>query len=483
MALAVPVHLSALVVAPVAVLLAGRREDGGMVWSRVALLSGVFVLAMGVGRMSMTLAIAGTVIALASTMLRRRDRTSAYVSAAVAVMIAMIGFSAIAFLYFRAQFDPGINQGNPTTWQALTDVVARRQYAVSPMWPREAPIWVQVANLGQYADWQAALSFGPTVLPSVLRTLGTVAFLYFGWIGAIEQWRTNRRLALATIALFACGALGVLVYLNLHAGPSIAYGILPANTVREARERDYFFVFGFWAWGMWAGIGAVSVVKQLGRPAWAGVLVACLPIVMNWRAVTRRGEPEQSLPRAVAESMLESSPQDAVLFVVGDNDSYPLWYAQQVLGLRRDVAVITTPLLPTRWYRDEIARRYHLLRDDQLPTYAGRMETSATIADGARRLGRPVAAAMTMSAEERSRLGRSWTAGAPVYVEGPARIDTSAARRWSNWTSEHLSNRPARDAIDPVHAYFRRVLECPRRLLSYAQKADSTLLDSVCNYR
>ena len=164
----------------------------------------------------------------------------------------------MAFLYIRAQFDPGINQGNPETFTALADVIARRQYAVSPMWPREAPIWLQVANLGQYFDWQVALSFGPTVMPSIARTVGTVFFAWLGWEGAFELWRRDRRAGMAMALLFLCGAFGVLVYLNLHAGPSIGFGFLAEKLVREARERDYFFVFGFWAWGVWAGIGAVA---------------------------------------------------------------------------------------------------------------------------------------------------------------------------------------------------------------------------------
>ena len=198
------------------------------------------------------------------------------------------------------------------------------------MWPRMAPVWIQLGNLGQYADWQVALSTGPTVLPSVLRTLGTLAFLYLGYLGAIQHWKADRRSFTAFCILLLCGTLGVLVYLNLHAGPSFGYGILPADTVREARERDYFFVFGFWTWGLWAGIGAVAFAQRWSRPAWTGVLVALVPIVLNWRAVTRRGEPEESLPRAFATALLESTPQDGVLFVIGDNDSYPVWFLQRV---------------------------------------------------------------------------------------------------------------------------------------------------------
>jgi hypothetical protein len=483
-ALAVPLHLSALVVAPVAILLASYRPPT-ILWRRALVLGGVFIFAIGAGRVTWWLVIVGTVVTLiAIAAPRHHKRLSARAALSLgSLVVATLALTALAFLYVRAQFDPAINQGNPNTLRSLADMVARRQYAVSPMWPREAPVWIQLANLGQYADWQVALSLGPTVVPSVLRTLGTIVFLGLGYVGARKVWRADRRPAIALFALFVCGALGVLVYLNLHAGPSIGYGILPANTVREARERDYFFVFAFWALGLWAGIGAVAMASRWSRPQWVGVLVAFLPIVLNWRAVTRRGEPEQSLPRVVAQSFLESSPPNAVLFVIGDNDSYPLWYAQEVERIRRDVAVITIPLLPTQWYRQQIAQRYGLLDDAAMQRFDSKFETARAIANTARELGRPVAAGMQLTAAERERLAPSWTAGAPAYVEGPARIDTLAAQRWSAWIDARLSRHTPREAIDPVNTYFWRMLQCPRQFASQSRDGDPNPLDSTCNYR
>lgn len=485
MALAVPLHLSALVVAPVAIVLAAHGPER-IHWRRGVLLGGTFIAAMGIGRMSVAMALAGVGIVLVAAATPRdpaRPWRRVGTSAAVAALVAL-GCSALAFLYLRAPFDPWINQGNPATLDALVSVVGRRQYAVSPMWPREAPFWVQLANLAQYADWQVALSTGPTVMPSVLRTIGTVLFLWLGSEGAVAHWRADRRTWLGVLLLLLTGSIGVAVYLNMHAGPSILYGILPADATREARERDYFYVFAFWAWGAWAGVGAVAVMQRLyARPAWAGVLVAALPLVLNWRAVTRRGEPEQSLPRRVAEAMLGAVPSDGVLFVAGDNDSYPLWYAQEVLRYRRDVAVVTIPLLPTRWYRSEVARRHGLLTPEDVSRYQPRLGTAVAAAEGARRAGRAVAASITLTPDERARLGETWSAGGIAYVEGPPGVDTVAARRWSAWVAERVPDRRTRAAIDPVNSYFRRVLECPRQFLEHAQSADSTRLDSACNYR
>ena len=483
MVLAVPLHLSALVAAPAAVALAAQRATGWD-WRRTALLAGAFLLAMGIGRVSWTLSGAGAALSLASIVapsdapIPRRSLVAVSV-----VILGAIAASALGFLYLRASFDPWINQGNPSTWEALQRVVARKQYAVSPVWPRMAPLWVQVANFGQYADWQAALSLGPTVMPSVLRTLGTLLFVWLAGEGLWHHFRTDRRSAVSVLLLLLSGSLGVVAYLNMRAGPSIAWGILPQDVMREARERDYFYVFAFWAWGLWAGIGAVVLARQYRRQAWAGVLVAAIPLVLNWRAVTRRGEPEQSMPRAVAEAMLGSVPRNAVLLVAGDNDSYPLWYAQQALGLRRDVAVVTIPLLPTRWYRNELLRRHELFTEDEVAKYEPMFGTAMQVVNGARRAGRPVAASFMLTPRERSFLGDSWQASGLVYLQGATGVDTAAMSRWAEWVSRRLPRAETRAAIDPINAYFRRAFDCPRRLGEFAARGDSTVLDSACNYR
>ena len=494
MVLAVPLHLSALVTSPVAIMLATWTAAGPR-WRRAIVLGGVFLIAMGLGRMSPWLMIAGAALALASVLVRDGGTpVFARMSLPLAVMaLAAVAGTALAFMYVRAQFDPAINQGNPGTWDALQSVIARKQYAVSPIWPRMAPLWVQLGNLGQYADWQVALSAGPTVMPSILRSLTTALFLMFGYSGAVAHWHADRRTFWALLTLLVCGSLGVVAYLNMHAGPSIAYGILPENTVREARERDYFFVFAFWAWGLWAGMGAVTLMKEYGRPAWTGVLLAAIPIVMNWRAVTRRAEPERALPLAVAEALLESAPPDAVLFVVGDNDSYPLWYAQEVLGMRPDVTPVTLPLLPTRWYREELARRHGLLDSAALPEYERNLGTARAVAAGAARLGRPLVAAATLNRGERQRLlsadqsdTAAWQALGYVYVApapGGAALDSAALRRWSAWLDRTLGSGELRESIDPVNHYFMRVLKCPEQLLEMSRAADSSRVDSVCNYR
>ncbi|MGH7636310.1 MAG: protein O-mannosyl-transferase family [Gemmatimonadaceae bacterium] len=482
-ALAVPLHLSALVAAPAAIALASYVPPRTIRWGRAILLAGAVLLSMGVGRMSLTFTVAGALVMLLAHLRSSGSVWSRSGFGVTALLLCAAGVSALAFLYVRAQFDPVINQGDPSTWRAFTDMVARRQYDVAPIWPRKAPWWVQFGNLGQYADWQTALSLGPTVMPSIARSLLTAIFLAFGFYGALTQWRRDRRGFAGTLVLFVCGTIAVLIYLNLHPGPSIGWGILPDTHPHEARERDYFYVFGFWAWGMWAGLGAVALVQRFRRPAWAGVLVACLPIALNWRAVTRRSDPESRLPLALARAFLESTPRNGVLFVAGDNDSYPLWYAQEVKDMRPDVAIITVPLLPTQWYRAQIAGRFGLLDSSEVRRYPGKWQVAATIADGASERGRPIAAAMTLSSRDRTSLrAGTWSPSGLVYVpDDPP--DTTRARELDAWIEQELGQRQPRAAIDPVNSYFRRMLNCPRSMSDSTILSDSTRLDSVCNYR
>jgi len=493
-ALAVPLHMSALVAAPVAVFLVGRRENAPFAWGRAAIILGAAIATTGVGRASPLLVILGVVFAAAGI---ARDTSSIsgrwWMGFAIAGVV-LIAFSALLIMPARAVHDPLINQGNPRTLGQLAYVVARRQYAVQGMWPRQGPFWLQLANWFEYADWQFALSLGPTVIPTVARVLATIVFAALGVVGSRWHYAEDRRTWKAVALLFVCGSLGVIVYLNLKAGRSFAWGFVPEDAKHEARDRDYFFVLGFWAWGIWAGIGAVRLARRLELPNWIGVAVAALPIALNWSAVNRRVEPEASMARELAGALLEPLPQRAVLFVSGDNDTYPLWYAQVVEGMRRDVTVVTLPLLSAGWYVSELQRRWGLTSNG-----AGLSDRVAPqIATAARVQGRPLAVALTVSAEDRNRLADIWkvigiAAVSDSETESLAnvsnsgstviRVDSSAVATQARRVEAWLAGRAPRPQIDPVHEFYGRVLGCPKLLLAPRSTAVAASLDSLCNLR
>ena len=319
------------------------------------------------------------------------------------VLTFAIGASAVLFLIVRARHDPAVNQGNPSTWPALTDVIMRRQYAPAPPWPRQAPWFLQLGNLFEYADWQVALGLSPDPPPTWWRTPVSIVFGILALAGCLEHRRLNRRSWRALVILFVTTTLGVLVYLNLKAGPSYGAGFLPANAPHEARERDYFFALGFVCWGLWAGFGAVRTAAGLSRGnparqralAFAGALVALVPAALNWGAVNRRAEPGASEARNIATHILDTAPPHAVVLSNGDNTTYPVWYLQEVERRRRDVTLVVVPLLPASWYRAELARRNALLDSAFLGRWQGAKQVVAGICRRAAAQGRPVAPADT----------------------------------------------------------------------------------------
>jgi hypothetical protein len=514
LALSVPLHLSALVAAPAVVYLAARRPTGGIDWGTGLALTGAAVSTLAVSRTSSVLFLAGVALTAIGVSTRTRfwpigarpgavrdidagDLGGRLARVGAFVVIPMIAFSALAFLLLRARHDPAINQGNPSTLHDLAYVVARRQYDVAALWPRQAPWWIQLGNWFEYADWQVALSLAPTVIPNVWRVLVTAVFAILGIVGSVAHRRADRRSWTGALLLFACGSLGVMAYLNLKAGPSFGWGVLSDNAPHEARERDYFFVLSFWVWGLWAGQGAVAMARRVRAPASLGAAIAALPVLLNWSAVNRRAMPEASMPRRTAAALLEPLPPRAVLFVAGDNDTYPLWYAQQVRGLRPDVTIVTLPLLGAAWYDAELVRRHGLGEGSAGSTELAR---ASAVAASARALGRPVAAALTVPWNERNQIGRTWTVIGSVALESPSPVDADTlsqmtksvmmavdsprTRNAASLITKWGLDRTPRESVDPVYRYLSGVLSCPRFILdSSLVKARGVSLDSLCNFR
>lgn len=497
-ALAIPLHASALVASPVAIYLATARAGSHPTrraydWRAGTSLAGVAVCSIGVSRLSIVFIAIGACLVLAGAFMPSRGESIGFGTALGMLTAVAAAMSILAFMLLRARHDPGINQGNPATWDSLLQVIGRKQYDVQGMWPREAPIWLQVANWFEYADWQFALSLAPTVIPTPARVLVTIAFAALGLGGARWHRRTDRRGWFAVLLLFVCGSLGVIIYLNLRAGASFAWQMVPNALAHEARDRDYFFVLGFWAWGLWAGMGALALARRLRVPSALGAAVAVLPIALNWSVIDRRGGIEAELPREVARALLEPAPRHAVLFVEGDNDTYPLWYAQRVEHLRPDVTVVTLPLLPARWNLEELARRDSLLTPERAAT--GRVSVGE-IASGAAARGRPVAVATTVDRATREALGRSWVVAGPLLLAAPLpsggvitpdsllRVDTTTTRAWADAIEKWRKGRVARPSLDPADEYFLNVLSCPRlTLLSSPSPSQLVSLDSTCNRR
>src|SRR6266550_3047335 len=161
--------------------------------------------------------------------------------ALLALGVAVLGLSVIVFLPIRAAHYPPINEGEPTTWHALYDVVTRGQYGKPPITQRQASFFAQIFMWGQYFSWQ----WGRDLAERWQALLG-VLFGFLGVLGAWRHWLADRRRAIAMTSLMVTFTLILIFYLNFKYGYS-QYLNRP-NLLREVRERDYFFIASFALW-------------------------------------------------------------------------------------------------------------------------------------------------------------------------------------------------------------------------------------------
>lgn len=363
---------------------AGRTRD-----SRYLLLGGYLV---GVGwALHLTALLSVPCALVLAWPALRRARVGTWIGVA---LLALLGATPVLFMLLRARHDPAINQADPATWRALWDALERHQYDVAPLWPRRAPLWLQFGNVFEYADWQFALGLAPDPPPTVARTAITVLYAILGIYGAVRHRQLDRRGFRAWLVLLLVTSVGVVLYLNLHAGASYGVGVLPPNAVHEARDRDYFFVLAFVCWAAWAGFGAVAAARRVVlRPRAAAAVAVCLavlPVGLNWRAIHIERVDEQHRAEREARALLESVPPNGVFIAVGDNDTYPLWYMQQVEHVRPDVIVVTAPLLPAQWARAELLRRHRLIDSSEVVRWYGLAQVLRDVRAHAAAQHRPV---------------------------------------------------------------------------------------------
>ena len=390
--------------------------------------------------------------AVALAVILRRPRTLRRGRLLLAAAAALLlGITPFAMQPVRAAYFPVLNEGGTTgcrtefrwdctlsreTYEAFQHNFSRDQFAKPSVLARQAPLAAQIDMWWYYFRWQwlrDAYDRHPTG-----QLVLALVFLVLGIGGAGSHWKHARASFWYFGTLVGTLTLGLVVYLNFLYGATQAPW-LGDSVLREVRDRDYFFLWGFSAWSVWVAVGLIQAwqgaatlmtraisghrhargngrrraVLALASPV---LLLALVPLAGNWSAATHRGD---TTTRDFAHDLLDSVEPYGVLVTAGDNDTFPLWYAQEVEGIRRDVLVVNTSLLGADWYLRQLIRMpvrpYDAARGPAI--YRGHTWTP------------PAGPVVHLTLDEADAIPEAQLLSAPVTFRGPGEIRPTIAPR------------------------------------------------------
>ncbi|WP_333600969.1 glycosyltransferase family 117 protein [Flavobacterium sp.] len=281
------------------------------------------------------------------------------------------------YVSFLKKYSDYITVEKPSAWDNLSFMV---EYQFGYMYGRYL-LWNFVGRQndiqGKYdnldGNWLSGIKFIDQVhlgkgtqenLPDDVKNNKGRNVYYFlpfiiGIIGLLYHAQRDLKSFYVLLALFLFTGLALKIYLN--------------ERPFEPRERDYALVGSFYVFAIWVGFGVFAIyeiVAEYVKSKLVGpiVIAACLlaaPIVMasqNWDDHSRA---KRYTAIAMAKNYLESCEPNAILFTIGDNDTFPLWYAQEIEKVRTDIKIVNTSLFMTDWYIDQM--KFKTYKADGLP--------------------------------------------------------------------------------------------------------------------
>ena len=280
--------------------------------------------------------------------------------ALISVFLIILGYSTYGVIFIRSTLNPPIDENNPDTIERFLFYLNREQYGDVGLFPRRwnndpkySSEWdffwrYQVDHMyNRYFLWQFVGQDGDYQGARVDISKFYALPLLLGLFGLAHHVSKDRRRALVVFTLFLMTGYAVIVYLN--------------QNDPQPRERDYAYTGSFYAFALWIGIGAQGLLAYASRwfkgknnlPRVALVLAllfVAIPMNMfakNYRMHSRAGN---FVAWDYSRNILETCDPGGIIFTNGDNDTFPLWYLQEVEGVRKDVRVVNLSLLNTGWY-------------------------------------------------------------------------------------------------------------------------------------
>ncbi|MFZ5518611.1 MAG: protein O-mannosyl-transferase family [Candidatus Zhuqueibacterota bacterium] len=292
-------------------------------------------------------------------------------------LLIIIGVSTYTAIYIRSNLNPAIDENDPETMANMVSYLNREQYGDWSIMERRAPLWkYQIEKMFiRYFNWQY-LGQGTTldddsliVENYSLKGLWGLPFL-IGLIGMFHHFRKDWKHASSIMMLFLWTGLAIVIYLN--------------QEDPQPRERDYVYVGAFFAFALWIGIGVTAIsdyvlnsfkkMKSQQKLILASLTMFILLLAGPINLLSYNFESHDRSGNYVAYdysfNILQSCEPNAILFTNGDNDTFPLWFLQEVYGIRKDIRVVNLSLLNTHWYikqlRDQEPKVPINMRDNQI---------------------------------------------------------------------------------------------------------------------
>ncbi len=331
------------------------------------LVQGIPIVAEIGGFFGLLLVLVGIVLLLSYAVNNHKPLMSLLLTS---VLLIILGYSTYLMIYIRSGLDPNIDENDPETIEKFISYMKREQYgehtldrakvlSESPNRNRYTGVWdffwnYQINKMYiRYFLWNF-LGEDDYSDSFSLTKFFAIPFL-LGLAGAYYHFRRDWKHALAVFVLFFMTGLAIVLYLN--------------QPDPQPRERDYSYVGSFFAFSIWVGIGAAAVLewfvkktessatRQLVPGAIAVLLIILSPIqvlVKNYHSHDRSGN---YVAYDYSYNMLVSCEPNGILYTNGDNDTFPLWFLQEVEGIRTDVRVANLSLLNTNWYISQLKHK------------------------------------------------------------------------------------------------------------------------------
>lgn len=288
--------------------------------------------------------------------------------ASMSFLLIVLGYSTYTMVIIRANARPPMNENNPDNLERLVSYLNREQYGDAPIMKRRYSQEPQ--HQGMYSNYKSDWDF---FIRYQMEEMFLRYFLwqYAGregdWQGAGVNWKQ-----LWGIPLFV-GLFGFYyhwkkdrvmwwVFFNFFLLMGFIMAVYFNMQDPQPRERDYFYVGAFFVFSVWIGIGALGIIdklkelvksEQMQKYITVGALVLCILFIpanmlyTNYKPSDRSGD---YVAWDYSYNLLQSCEPDAILFTNGDNDTFPVWYLQDVEGVRRDVRIVNLSLVNTPWY-------------------------------------------------------------------------------------------------------------------------------------